>query len=106
METKKRGRPRKVHVQELETESEPSPKAPAKTPDDVKAQKLQYKHDHIDEIREQQNARYQQIKDQLQLKRLSNNMFSERFTDKQRLQLLEELNQWKKKILEKEDVNS
>ena len=110
---KKRGRPRK-NKQESESEldssakSETSPKPKtteaqreaskksyAKNQDDQRAKKLQYKHDHIDSIREQQNPRYQQIKNQLQLKRLSHTVFSEKFTDEQRIQLLEELNQWK-----------
>jgi len=101
METKKRGRPRKVKIQESESEldssakEQVSPKKPAKNQDDLRAKKLQYKHDHIDSIREQQNLRYQQIKDQLQLKRLSHTVFSEKFTDEQRINLLEELNQWK-----------
>ena len=111
---KKRGRPRKINKQESESEldssakSETSPKPKtteaqreaskksyAKNQDDQRAKKLQYKHDHIDSIREQQNLRYQQIKNQLQLKRLSHTVFSEKFTDEQRNQLLEELNQWK-----------
>ena len=111
---KKRGRPRKINKQESESEldssakSETSPKPKtteaqreaskksyAKNQDDQRAKKLQYKHDHIDSIREQQNLRYQQIKNQLQLKRLSHTVFSEKFTDEQRIQLLEELNQWK-----------
>jgi hypothetical protein len=111
---KKRGRPRKINKQESESEldssakSETSPKPKtteaqreaskksyAKNQDDQRAKKLQYKHDHIDAIREQQNLRYQQIKNQLQLKRLSHTVFSEKFTDEQRIQLLEELNQWK-----------
>jgi len=111
---KKRGRPRKINKQESESEldssakSETSPKPKtteaqreaskksyAKNQDDQRAKKLQYKHDHIDSIREQQNLRYQQIKNQHQLKRLSHTVFSEKFTDEQRNQLLEELNQWK-----------
>ena len=111
---KKRGRPRKINKQESESEldssakSETSPKPKtteaqreaskksyAKNQDDQRAKKLQYKHDHIDSIREQQNLRYQQIKNQLQLKRLSHTVFSEKFTDEQRIQLLEDLNQWK-----------
>ena len=111
---KKRGRPRKINKQESESEldssakSETSPKPKtteaqreaskksyAKNQDDQRAKNLQYKHNHIDSIREQQNLRYQQIKNQLQLKRLSHTVFSEKFTDEQRIQLLEELNQWK-----------
>ena len=95
METKPRGRPRKVKIQEPEKESEPLIKAPAKNLEDQRAKKLQYKHDHIDAIREQQNIRYQQIKGELQLKRLSHTLFGEKFTDDQRTKLLEELNQWK-----------
>ncbi len=78
-----------------EAQREASKKSYAKNQDDQRAKKLQYKHDHIDSIREQQNLRYQQIKNQLQLKRLSHTVFSEKFTDEQRNQLLEELNQWK-----------
>ena len=66
---------------------------------------LQYKHDHIEDVRNQQNARYQQIKDQLQLKRLCHTIFSDKFTNKQRLELAEELSQWKART-EKQDVNS
>ena len=96
METKPRGRPRKVRIQEPEKETEPSIKAP-KNPEDIKAKKLQYKHDNIDAIREQQNIRYQQIKKELQLKRLSHSLFGEKFTDDQRAKLLDELSQWKTK---------
>ena len=124
METQKRGRPRKVQIQVSEAESDastksdisPKPKTTetqreaskktyAKNQEDIKAQKLQYKHDHIDSVRQQQNARYQQIKDQLQLKRLCHTIFSDKFTDKQRLELAEELSQWKART-EKQDVNS
>ena len=108
---KKRGRPRKVHVQVPESESDTSPRpktteaqreaskrAYAKNQDDLKAKKLQYKYDHIEDVRNQQNARYQQIEDQLQLKRLCHIIFSEKFTDDQRTKLAQELNQWTTRV--------
>ena len=100
-QVKKRGRPRKVQIQE--TASDTSTKSAEDGPDPEQqqallkaraAKKLQYKYDHIDEVREQQNLRYQQIKDQLQLKRLPHTIFSEKFTDEQRTKLAQELNQW------------
>ena len=119
METKKRGRPRKVQIQVSEAESDASTKSDI-SPKTIVTQeqgqeevlksratkKLQCKHDHTEEVRTQQNARYQQIKDQLQLKRLCHTIFSDKFTDKQRAELVEELNQWKARIPEKQDVNS
>ena len=94
METKKRGRPRKVLIQVQEAESDAStvsPKAPAKNQEDIKAKKLQYKHDHIDSIREQQCARYAKIKRELAVKRLLHTIMSEKYTHEQRKQVLTEL---------------
>ena len=119
METKKRGRPRKVQIQVSEVESDTSTKSDI-SPKPIVTQEqgqeevlknratktLQYKHDHIEEVRNQQNARYQQIKDQLQLKRLCHTIFSDKFTDKQRAELVEELNEWKARTPEKQDVSS
>ena len=102
----KRGRPRKITgpvpdttMQDKEPEAEVShtstksdiPVKPTET-SDAKAKKLQFKYDNIDKIREQQNARYEKIKGELALRRLMNTVFSDKYTDDQRLQLLKELN--------------
>ena len=103
----KRGRPRKiigpvpdkdttfqdkeqVEVSDTSTKSD----IPVKPTEgsDAKAKKLQFKYDNIDKIREQQNARYEKIKGELALRRLMNTVFSDKYTDDQRLQLLKELN--------------
>ena len=104
--SEKRGRPRKVQIQE--TASDASTKSAEDGPDPEQqqqallkaraAKKLQYKYDHIDEVREQQNLRYQQIMDQLQLQRLSHTIFSEKFTDEQRTKLAQELSQWTQRM--------
>ena len=96
----KRGRPRKIigSIQNIEPEAEVSdtstksdiPVKPNET-SDAKAKKLQFKYDNIDKIREQQNARYEKIKGELALRRLMNTVFSDKYTDDQRLQLLKEL---------------
>jgi hypothetical protein len=100
-QVKKRGRPRKVKIQETASDAStksaedvPEPPQPQDLVKARAAKKLQYKYEHIDEVREQQNLRYQQIKDQLQLKRLCQTIFSEKFTDDQRTKLAQELNQW------------
>ena len=94
----KRGRPRKItgsntlkeqpeeQVSDASANSPPSTKA-----DDAKAKRLQFKYDNIDKIREQQNARYEKIKAELALKRLMNTVFSDKYTDDQRLELLKEI---------------
>ena len=97
----KRGRPRKIigSIPDKEPEAEVSdtstksdiPAKPNET-SDAKAKKLQFKYDNIDKIREQQNARYEKIKGELALRRLMNTVFSDKYTDDQRLQLLKELN--------------
>ena len=100
----KRGRPRKIigsipdkdTLKEQAEVSDPSTKSdipvkPTETPD-AKAKRLQFKYDNIDKIREQQNARYEKIKGELALRRLMNTVFSDKYTDDQRLQLLKELN--------------
>jgi arylamine N-acetyltransferase len=82
MEAKSRGRPKKIqaHIEEIDEKAE-----------DMKAKRLEYKNDHLEEIRQKQNARYQKIKEELQLKRLLSNVFSEKFTDEQRVKLSEKL---------------
>jgi len=64
---------------------------PSTTADDAKAKKLQFKYDNIDKIREQQNARYEKIQGELALARLMNTIFSDRYTDDQRLELSKDL---------------
>jgi len=59
--------------------------------EDIKAQRLEYKSDHLEEIRIKQSQRYQKIKDELQLKRLMSNVFSEKYTDEQRAKLADKL---------------
>ena len=106
----KRGRPRKIigsipdkdttfalegdkeqaEVSDTSTKSD-IPAKPNET-SDAKAKKLQFKYDNIDKIREQQNARYEKIKGELALRRLMNTVFSDKYTNDQRLQLLKELN--------------
>ena len=94
----KRGRPRKrmeTIKDEQEQVSDASAKSdipPSTKADDAKAKKLQFKYDNIDKIREQQNARYEKIKAELALKRLMNTVFSDKYTDDQRLELLKEIN--------------
>ena len=91
----KRGRPRKI-METIKDEQEQVSDASAKSPpstkaDDAKAKRLQFKYDNIDKIREQQNARYEKIKAELALKRLMNTVFSDKYTDDQRLELLKEI---------------
>ena len=100
----KRGRPRKIKVEPESTfqgedqvsdtsiKSEVASEAPLGLASDAKAKKLQFKYDNIDKIREQQNSRYKKIKGELALKSLMNTVFSDKYTDDQRLQLLKELN--------------
>ena len=92
----KRGRPRKI-METIKDEQEQVSDASAKSDiptkaDDAKAKRLQFKYDNIDKIREQQNARYEKIKAELSLKRLMNTVFSDKYTDDQRLELLKEIN--------------
>ena len=81
METKGRGRPKKI-IQDV---------AVSEKADEIKAKRLEYKNDHLEEIRQKQNARYQKIKEELQLKRLLSSVFSDKFTDEQRAKLAEKL---------------
>ena len=81
METKGRGRPNKI-IQDV---------AVCEKADELKAKRLEYKSDHLDEIRQKQNERYQKIKEELQLKRLLCSVFSDKFTDEQRAKLAEKL---------------
>ena len=94
MEKLKRGRPRKIkeEPQEQAEISDTSTKSDIpSTTDDGKVKQLQFKYDNIDKIREQQNARYEKIKGELALKRLMNTIYSNTYTDTQRLELLKDL---------------
>ena len=94
MEKLKRGRPRKIkeEPQEQAEISDTSTKSDiASTTDDGKVKQLQFKYDNIDKIREQHNARYEKIKGELALKRLMNTIYSNKYTDTQRLELLKDL---------------
>ena len=96
MEKLKRGRPRKIKEEpqeqaEISDTSTKSDIAPSTTADDGKVKQLQFKYDNIDKIREQQNARYEKIKGELALKRLMNTIYSDKYTDTQRLELLKDL---------------
>ena len=94
MEKAKRGRPRKIkeaeqaEISDTSTKSDTSPPTKA---EDNKVKQLQFKCENIDKIREQQNARYEKIKGELALKRLMSTIFSDKYTDDQRLELLKEL---------------
>ena len=81
METKERGRPKKI-IQDAAVDEKA---------DELKTKRLEYKNDHLDEIRQKQNERYQKIKEELQLKRLLSSVFSDKFTDEQRAKLAEKL---------------
>ena len=59
--------------------------------EEIKAKRLEFKADHLEEIRIKQSQRYQKIKDELQLKRLMSNVFSEKYTDEQRAKLADKL---------------
>ena len=92
----KRGRPKSIIPQQ---ESPPEstggktsvvPYSPCKS-DESKVKRLQYKHDHLDELSKIQSERCQKIKRELQLKRLLKAVFSEKYTDEQRAQLAEKL---------------
>jgi hypothetical protein len=97
MEKAKRGRPRKIKEAEQAEIclSEGSASTKSDTPptkaEDNKVKQLQFKCENIDKIREQQNARYEKIKGELALKRLLSTIFSDKYTDDQRLELLKEL---------------
>ena len=99
MEKAKRGRPRKIKEEPQEQEtclsegsaSTKSDTSPPTKAEDNKVEKLQFKCENIDKIREQQNARYEKIKGELALKRLMSTIFSDEYTDNQRLELLKEL---------------
>ena len=83
-----KGRPRKIMKQEKLEESD-NYQSDDKT--DKKIAKLKYKHDNIDNVRSQQNERYNKIKAELAVKRLLHTMMSEKYSDDQRKQLLEQL---------------
>ena len=103
LEKLKRGRPRKIkeepqdkeQVETCLSEGSTSTKSdvvlPSTKADDGKVKKLQFKYDNIDKIREQHNATYEKIKGERALKRLMNTVFSDKYTDDQRLELLKEL---------------
>jgi hypothetical protein len=55
------------------------------------AKRSNYNSDNIDKLREQQNARYEKIKGELALKRLMNTIYSHKYTDTQRLEILKDL---------------
>ena len=108
----KRGRPRKI-IETIKEEQvsdssarsttlEEKGAVPSTKADDAKAKKLQFKYDNIDKIREQQNARYEKIKGELALKRLMNTVFSDKYTDDQRLELLKEI---QNRLNNKVDIN-
>ena len=101
----KRGRPRKIIEtvkEEQVSDSSAKSDVPSTKADDAKAKKLQFKYDNIDKIREQQNARYEKIKGELALKRLMNTVFSDKYTDDQRLELLKEI---QNRLNNKVDIN-
>ena len=81
-----KGRPRKIVKQDKVEESDNSDKK-----EDSKIAKLKYKHDNIDKVREQQNERYNTIKAELAVKRLLHNIMSQKYSNEQRKQVLEEL---------------
>ena len=81
-----KGRPRKIVKQDKVEESENSDKK-----EDSKIAKLKYKHDNIDKVREQQNERYNKIKAELAVKRLLHTIMSQKYSNEQRKQVLEEL---------------
>ena len=95
MEKAKRGRPRKIkdEPQEQAETSDASTKSdtPPTKAEDNKVKQLQFKCENIDKIREQQNARYEKIKGELALKRLMSTIFSDKYTDNQRVELLKDL---------------
>ena len=107
----KRGRPRKI-IETIKEEQvsdssaittlEEKAPVPSTKADDAKAKKLQFKYDNIDKVREQQNARYEKIKGELALKRLMNTVFSDKYTDDQRLELLKEI---QNRLNNKVDIN-
>ena len=84
METRGRGRPKKIIQQ-----TEDSPVNDKE--EEIKVKRLEFKADHLEETRTKQSQRYQKIKDELQLKRLMSNIFSEKYTDEQRAKLAEKL---------------
>ena len=94
METKGRGRPNKI-IQDVAVDEKA---------DELKAKRLEYKNDHLDEIRQKQNERYQKIKEELQVKRLLSSVFSDKFTDEQRAKFAEKLTE--KTVLEKRCMGS
>ena len=86
MEIKGRGRPKKI--------TQPTEESPVNDKEEeIKAKRLEFKADHLEEIRIKQSQRYQKVKDELQLKRLMSNVFSEKYTDEQRAKLAEKLAQ-------------
>ena len=84
METRGRGRPKKITQQ-----TEESPVNDKE--EEIKAKRLEFKSDHLEEIRTKQSQRYQKIKNELQLKRLMSNVFDEIYMDEQRAKLADKL---------------
>ena len=84
METRGRGRPKKTAQQ-----TEESPVNDKE--EEIKAKRLEFKSDRLEENRIKQSQRYQKIKDELQLKRRMSNVFNEKYTDEQRAKLADKL---------------
>ena len=88
-----KGRPRKIipstEIHSSQDKVEESDNSDNK--DDSKKAKLKYKHDNIDKVRQQQCERYAKIKGELAVKRLLHTIMSEKYSNDQRKQLLEQL---------------
>ena len=86
-----KGRPRKIIPSTEKDKVEESDNYQSDDKTDKKIAKLKYKHDNIDKVREQQNGRYSKIKAELAVKRLLHTIMSEKYSNEQRKQLLEQL---------------
>ena len=71
--------------------------------EELKIVKLKYKHDNIDKVRSQQNERYNKIKAELAVKRLLHTIMSQKYSNEQRKQLLEQLSEKLKIKVETDD---
>ena len=97
-----KGRPRKI-IPSTEIPISQDKVEESDTSDKKEIAKIKYKHDNIEKIREQQNERYNKIKAELAVKRLLHTIMSQKYSNEQRKQLLEQLSEKLKIKVETDD---
>ena len=86
-----KGRPRKIIPSTEKDKVEESDNYQSDDKSDKKIAKLKYKHDNIENVRLQQCVRYAKIKGELAVKRLMHTIMSDKYSNDQRKQVLEQL---------------